>query len=91
MTMGTMRSNTKAGKEAANMIRMLLGDMVNRFSDDLDSPTTGIPRQKLMLSYLALDRIRERFTQDEKAKKVAEKKYAGMKDTEAKRRRMLGK
>ena len=86
VTMATMKANTVASKDSANVIRMLLGEVCNSFKEDLDNDETILPRQLMMLAYLALDRLRENYQKDEKAKKKATLNFEAMK-TAAKRRR----
>ena len=86
VTIGMMMANTKAGAEAPNVIRMLMGDVLNKFSEDVNAKSTVVPRQMMSLIYLATDRLREKYSKDQAAKLKSTEGYEALKEA-AKRRR----
>ena len=86
VSIGVMMAHTKAGTEVPNVIRMLMGDVVNKFAVDLDKECTIVPRQMMSLMYLATDRLREKYATDKASKQKSTEGYLALKAA-AKRRR----
>ena len=87
LDMATLSANTLAGDDALNILEMLLGTTFDLFKADLSIPETVIPRQVLMLTHTALDRLREKLTKDDAVKEAAKTGFEAMRKETKERRR----